>query len=155
MGEKMADIMFDTNIFNRILDGEINSDDLIIEGDNYYVTHVQKDELERCPDEERRKNLLEVFNDAEQKEIPTESTVLNTSRFGKAKLGDGELLEEIRKGNLRHTEDALIGETAIKKDIVLISEDGRIRSKVNSLGGTAVSIEEFKDRFIKVNDKKE
>lgn len=151
----MSDVMFDTNIFNRILDGKIKSDELISEGNDYYVTHIQRDELEDCPDEGRRSNLLEIFKDLEQKEIPTESAVFDVSRYGKAKYGNGELLEEIRKGNLRHTEDALIGETAIKRDMVLVSEDGRLRAKVNSLGGTAVSIEEFKDRYIKVNDKKE
>jgi len=46
---------------------------------------------------------------------------------------------------LKHTEDALIGETAIKNSFVLVSHDDRLRNLVKELGGTALSIEDFKE----------
>ena len=136
-------IMFDTNIFNEILDGRINIDDLESEENDYLVTHVQMDELKKCPDEERRKELLRIFSQINQKEISTESGVFDTSRFNKAKFGEGELLEEIRKGNIKHTEDALIGETAIKNGCILVTNDKRLLNKVNELGGAALDFDAF------------
>jgi hypothetical protein len=87
-------VMFDTNIFNRLLDGKIEVDELESEENDYYVTHIQMDELNKCPDKERRGSLLRIFEEIYQKEIPTESVVLGVSRFNKAKFGDGKILEK-------------------------------------------------------------
>ncbi len=76
--------------------------------------------------------------------IPTESFVLDVSRLdGEAKLGSTTYFEALQNGNLKHIEDALIGETAIVKNLTLISNDGSLRSKVRALGGEALSFSEF------------
>ena len=59
--------------------------------------------------------------------IPTESFVVGTSRIGSAKIGDGNLIERLRTGNLKKTNDALIGETAIKNNLTLITNDLKIK----------------------------
>ncbi len=83
--------MFDTNIFNRILDEkDENVHNRIIEGKDIhecFVTHIQRDELNATPDEERRKGLLEVFKDVNQALIPTESALWGVSRWGLSKWG--------------------------------------------------------------------
>jgi len=53
--------------------------------------------------------------------------------------------EKLRQENYNHTEDALIGEVAIKNKLLLITNDKTLRSRVNSNGGRAINLEEFKE----------
>jgi len=54
--------MFDTNVFNDILDGGIDLAEYKEEYD-MYGTHVQLDEIKATPDEDRRTKLLGTFSD--------------------------------------------------------------------------------------------
>lgn len=134
--------MFDTTVFNDILNNKFDTKTFPKDCD-YFVTHIQFDELCSTKDSGRRKQLLSIFESIGEREIPTESVVLNVSRLGKAKLGDGKILEELRKGNLKHTEDALIGETAIKNSLILITDDDTLFKRVNKLGGEAIKLCDF------------
>jgi rRNA-processing protein FCF1 len=138
-------VIFDTNIYDLIADGTLNINLLSVkkEGFEFYITHIQIDEINKCPDEDRRARLSLFVTKLSPIVIPTESFVLDKSRLGEARLGDGKILEEIRKENIEHTEDALIGETAIKNDLLLVTHDSRFKNKVNSLGGRAIDFEEF------------
>jgi len=51
----------------------------------------------------------------------------------------------LRKENQNHTEDALIGEVSIKKEILLVTNDKTLKSRVNSNGGRAINLREFED----------
>ncbi len=80
--------MFDTNIFDAILDNKIDPNTF---PQNYqlFITHIQKDEIEAIKKHEKqdkKKKLLELFNKLNKENIPTESLVLGTSRLGIAKL---------------------------------------------------------------------
>ncbi|GAH98733.1 unnamed protein product [marine sediment metagenome] len=134
--------MFDTTVFNDILNNKFDTKTFPKDCD-YFVTHIQFDELCSTKDSGRRKQLLSIFESIGEREIPTESVVLNVSRLGKAKLGDGKFLEELRKGNLKHTEDALIGETAIKNSLILVTDDDTLFKRVNKLGGEAIKLHDF------------
>ena len=57
---------------------------------------------------------------------------------------DDDLSEKL-KGNVVKWNDALIGEVAIKNKFLLITEDNRLKNKVNSLNGKAMNLNEFKD----------
>ena len=144
----MRNFIFDTNIFDRVIDGEIKLEEVnfkkIEKGYNYFATHVQIDELNNCENSVRRNKLIEIFDKIGQYKVPTESFVLGYSRLGMAKLGDGLVLEELRQGNLKNTEDALIGEVAIKQKMILVSEDERFRKRVIKKGGMAITLNEFK-----------
>lgn len=143
----MKKIMFDTNIFDAILNSSIDIASFP-KNCKYYVTHIQKDEIDAIstPEkQERKKQLLQTFEKINAENLPTESFILGKSRLGMAKLGNGGLLDELRKGNPKHTKDALIGETAIKKDLILVTEDtSNFSSRVRSLGGAVINFEEFK-----------
>src|SRR3989344_9354070 len=105
----MEKIIFDTNIFRKILD-ELIDIKAIINSKNkleYLVTHIQKDEIEKCNDVAIKEKLLLIFKDINSEQIPTESMVLGLSRLGMSKFSDGTLFEKLRKSNLKHTEDAL------------------------------------------------
>lgn len=139
-------VMFDNDILNKIVEGKIDIDRIIKSNKfEFYATHIQTDQVSRCPDNEKRALLTLNLTKLSPIVLPTESFVLGKSRLGEAKLGDGGTLEKIRKENLKHTEDALIGEVAIKKGILLVTNDKTLKSRVNANGGRAINLEEFKE----------
>lgn len=136
-------LIFDSNIFDRIIDGTLEIKNIINEGHQIYITHIQRDELEKCSKVDKRIKLLKSLHEPGINTIPTESFVYDVSRYGSAKYSNGVLFEKIKNENVNHTEDALIGETAIKNDLILVTEDKDFRNKVNKEGGTALSINEL------------
>ncbi len=152
-GEKVVEkkdkikVIFDSNIYDLIADGSLNINLLSEKKEDFefYITHVQIDEINECPNEDKRARLLLFMTKLSPIVIPTESYILGKSRLGEARLGDTKTLEEIRKENSEHNEDALIGETAIKNNLILVTEDSQLKNKVNSLKGKAISVEEFKE----------
>jgi len=147
--------MFDTNIFNRILDDKDETvRTRIIESKDvheYFITHIQPDELTATHDEKRRKGLLEVFKDVNQLPIPTESGVWDISRWDYFKWGDenglyDRILEQLEKEKPHHRgnkKDALIGETSIKNNITLVTDDRALRETVIKRGGVAICLSDF------------
>ncbi len=80
----MTGFMFDTNVFNRILDGRVDVGSL--SGDKqYFVTHIQRNEIENTKNPERRKALLDTFHGVEKSQVPTESAYWGLSEWGAAK----------------------------------------------------------------------
>ena len=143
----MKNFMFDTNIFDKLLDEKIDTKDL--PKNNYFVTHVQLDEINaisKPEKQERKQKLLSLFKKISRNSLATESLVFGISRFGMAKFSKKSLIEELRKGNLRHTEDALIGETAIKNRLILVTNNTKdLLKRVNVLGGKAITFKQFLD----------
>jgi len=152
-GEKVVEkknkirVIFDSNIYDLIANENLNINLLSAKKEDFefYITHIQTDEINKCSDEDKRARLFLFITKLSPVVIPTESFILDKSRLGEARLGDAKILEEIRKENLKHTEDALIGETAIKNNLILVTEDNRLKNKVNSLNGKAISLREFKE----------
>ncbi len=140
--------MFDTNIFNAILDGNIQIDDLP-RNFSYFVTEVQKDELEKTPDQWRKQKLLEVFKSINQKNIPTSTGVLGFSSWGNCCYSDGVFYKKIlndlnqiekKKNNFK---DALIGETAIQNGLILVTNDKALAEVVKKNSGQAINLKDF------------
>ena len=140
-------IIFDSNIYDLIAGGSLNINDLSDKKEEFefYITHIQTDEISKCPNEDKRARLFLFTTKVSPLMIPTESVICGVSRFGEAKFGDGKIIEEIRKENLKHTKDALIGEVAIKNNFLLVTEDVRLKNKVNSLNGKAINLNGFKE----------
>lgn len=119
----------DTNIINWLVDGRIQPADLPTDGE-FVATHVQRDELARTKDDQRRAQLLAKFGNTIAREVPTESVVAGISRVGMAKVSDGKLYYSLRnglaarnKGKPNNSQDALIAEVAIEKCWVLVTAD--------------------------------
>lgn len=170
----MKNFMFDTVIFNRILDGSI-SIDRFSGNSKYYATHVQEDELNNTSDLNRREKLVHVFNSIVHDQVPTESTVLDVSKLGQSKLGgggvispetmlwgvgrwgegkwgaNGGLYEPIRsrldelKKKENNIQDSLIAETAILNNFCLVTDDVNLLTVTQEFGGSAISFREFFD----------
>jgi hypothetical protein len=143
-------VMIDSNIFNRIIDDKY---DLRRLADyDCLVTHIQLEELQNTPSEDRRAKLISIFREISPEEIPTDTFVLGESLFGCARLGDGDLWDGIRKAMESKlspaqrgkradsiTRDALIAEAAINANAVLLSADAILAEVVLSLGGKSVN----------------
>lgn len=86
----MCSYMFDTNVFNHLLDGMAEVSRLVDQANGrakFYATHIQIDELKKTSNDERRAALLQVFEEITNIRVPTESFVLDVSRLDEAKLG--------------------------------------------------------------------
>jgi len=156
--------MFDTNIFNKLLDENFDLSQLDDQG-NFFTTHIQQDEMDAAPKADRKEKLREIFKEVSSQNtdpnsyIPkvgdhnfrTNSCVSDISRVNAAKLGDGitylKLLSllDADKPNQHdnNIKDALIGETALKSGLTLVTNDDSLLTRIKELGGNAITFGEF------------
>jgi predicted nucleic acid-binding protein len=130
----------DTNIINRLVDGTIQPEDLPNDG-QFIATHVQIDELNKTPDQERRARLFIKFATTVDDVVPTESLVVGISRIGLSKVSDGKTYSSLRtaldarnKGKPNNGQDSLIAEVAIKRGCVLLTADSDLAEVVENHG---------------------
>lgn len=145
----MSRFILDTNIFNRILDtgirGPFNS------GVELFATHIELDELRNTRNFERRKNLLDVFQEIGSKQIPTESAVWGVSKWGHAKWTSVinlytsvlNALNAKNGGKRNNMHDALIAETAIRNNLTLVTEDRDLADVTTDHRGTSINLSSF------------
>jgi predicted nucleic acid-binding protein len=146
----MTGFMFDTNVFNRILDGNIGVGSLP-SSKPYFVTHIQRNEIENTKKPERRNALLSTFHSVDKTQVPTESAYWGISEWGAAKWSaeDGVIEKIIEKLNAKNNNkknnglDALIAETALKNRHVLVTDDRDLSEVIQEMGGSAVSFQDF------------
>ncbi len=171
---EMVIVMFDTNIFNLIIDNQIDVHSLKDPNTVFIATHIQIDEIMKTPNEERRDYLISVFrellNDGSPDEVflfngatlnankrqirSTESAVWGHSRWGMAKWTRKDSLYESIKLKLdklnnqkqNNIEDALITETCIKNSFVLVTEDRDLYNVAKQVGCLTQSFKDFRDR---------
>lgn len=148
--------MLDSNVFDDIVSGKLKFE-LILKYQektdmNIYLTHIQNDEIQSCKDEEKRKKLTLFVLKVRPIIIPTETLVVGTSRLGEAKLGNGDVFTKIKGENIKHTGDALIGETAIKNNLILVTNDKILKSKVENEGGLSLFVDNFINRLSNKNE---
>ncbi|MFH7835685.1 MAG: hypothetical protein QXL51_03730 [Candidatus Aenigmatarchaeota archaeon] len=154
---KDVGFMFDTNIFDKILDGKIE----LLPNQKYYITHIQYDEICNIPEEkrERREGLLKTFNKVPKEVIATEGVVVGVSRYNMAKLmsrADAELynnmlkrLRELdekagrRKPLENQIRDILIALTSIKNSLILVTGDENLKVVTQEFQGCAITFEQF------------
>jgi hypothetical protein len=142
-------LMLDTNIFNRVVDKQLNVS--VFNGCRLFATSVQMEELRRTGDAAQRNELLSVFqNLAPERKIAT--GVWDDSPWGDAAWSaeDGlyerltRALTELdrRKRKLRSanlSRDVRIAEAAIRASLTLVSDDCNLRKVVSDIGGAAIS----------------
>lgn len=169
--------MFDTNVFNRIVDDEITLESLI-DCVTAYATHIQRDEINNTTDAKRRAVLTKVFSDVVGVSDPTASFVIGVSRLGEARLGgarevptasavwdvsrwdeanwsaDDDLysalkseMDKLNRNKSNNVQDALIAETSIKEKYVLVTDDADLATVTKKYGGKCLSVSELLDRF--------
>ncbi len=126
----MTKYIFDTNIFNRLVDGNFLLNDLPPEAE-FVATHIQVDELNKTKDTERRAKLFLRFVETTPALVPIESFIIGTSRVGHAKISKEDNLAQhikneldgLNKGKPNNIQDALIAEVAAVNNFILVTAD--------------------------------
>ena len=145
----MNHYMFDTNIFNEILDQKI--DVTSINNASFHVTHIQLNEIQATKREGRRNQLLQTFHDIGKAEIVTESAVWDVSEWGNAKWGSVnglykpivKRLGELNNKKKNNDQDSLIAETAILNNQILVTNDTDLQKVTSEFGGKAIDLNTF------------
>jgi hypothetical protein len=138
--------MFDTTVFNRILDVETFPRDA-----QYFITHIQRDELDKTRNSERRDHLKFVLRSVNPTSMPTVSTMWGVSSFGECGFGSNDglcqkMLESLNALNGKkknNGEDVLIGETALLNDCHLVTDDADLATVVSEFHGKTMTFSEF------------
>ena len=156
---KRLKCMFDTVIFNRIVEHEEPVDRF--EGRvNVFATHIQQDEIDKAKEKYPAKHsrLCRVFKELVLGDpgaggvglVPTESAVWNVSKWDHAKWSAGDPLcrrikEELDERNHRENniQDALIAETAIKNRLILVTADQDLKDVAEGLGAKCMRWDEL------------
>jgi predicted nucleic acid-binding protein len=135
--------MFDTNIFNSIVDGEV--DLTLLDGKAYYATHIQHDEIQATKDITRRAELESIFTFIIQ--LPTQSFVLELSRLNQARLSNGvlfkamkERLDRLNNKKQNNSQDVHIAETAIENRLTLVTHDRDLYLVATEFNGAACNL---------------
>ena len=123
--------VLDTNIFGRLIDGDLELDDFPANAE-FFATHIQINEINNIPDakRERRGQLLLKFAELAPKIVPPESMVWGAMLWGQMKWGDGAIYNALKrdldscKVKENNANDALIAEVAIANNFTLITTDG-------------------------------
>lgn len=146
----MNGFLFDTNVFNRLVDLGIEPAHLAAKG-RLFTTHVQIDELQATRNAARAQALLDVFEKVPQERVPTAAALWNVSKYGEAEWGDagglyGRLLASLdaRNGSKpNNAQDILTAVTAHKRQLTLVTDDKDLATVMRDHGGEAISVEEF------------
>lgn len=143
----MLAVMFDTNIYNSILDGKVDIGPLVVQIE-CFVTHVQYDELQNTRNLERKAALLRTFKEINQQDVPTEAGVWDVSRWDDCKWSDKNglydtikrQLDKLNRGKGSNIQDALIAETAVKNGFILVTHDADLYSVVTRNNGRCLNL---------------
>jgi predicted nucleic acid-binding protein len=150
--------MFDTNVFNAILNEHIDLERLP-RNLKYYVTHIQYDEICSTQSEMRKRELLKIIEKVPNEVIATEGAVYGLSRYGMAKFmneADAKLYDEMlrrlkeldeKAGKKKPVEnqarDVLIALTSIKNCLILVTEDKNLKKVTEEFNGQAITFGQF------------
>ena len=119
----------DTSLINKLVDGTIPVDELPQDG-TFVSSHIQFDELSRTKNEKRRSELLQKFAEIVEAVLPTDTFVLDVSRFDKAIPGEAMSykalkaeLDALNGGKKNNLHEALILEMAMRDGYILRTAD--------------------------------
>ena len=165
--------MFDTNAFNRVLDGVLSVQTLrghVVA----YATHVHRDEINNTKNPARRAALAQIFRAVVARSLSTDSAVVGVSRADEARIGGERLvptgsaiygvsryghakysaedglystlkgrLDTINGSKPNNVHDALIAETSIKGGHVFVTDDADLATVTKQYGGRCISVAEL------------
>jgi hypothetical protein len=131
--------MIDACMFNFLIDGNYTINDL--PPGKYYITHIQRDELDATPDQVRRHYLRNQFNVINSEKVLTSVALSGLARSGEASCGDDQFfniilseLDKLKKKKNNY-KDAVIGATAIQNNFLLITGDTDFTKVIKSVWG--------------------
>jgi hypothetical protein len=136
-------------IFNRVVDGKIDIG--VFQNLAVFATHIQIDELGNTPTLKRRTQLLSTFRAIDPAMCPTPSAVWDVSVWDQACWSpDDGVLQSLRKriveldkkdrASANQIRDALIAETAIKNNLMLVTDDNSLAKNILEHGGQVMTM---------------
>ena len=144
--------MFDTTVFNHILNGKIEML-LVEEGQGeFYATPIQETELRDTPNEERREALLRCFKTVSDETVPSISTYdMPGAGYDQGAYSGGKLTElynaiqDVHKeGEMSGAKDSNIAAVAIFNDLTLVTDDRDLQVAMETTHpGSCYTEEEF------------
>ena len=153
MRKERIKCMFDTVIFNRIVENDISVESLN-EYVEVYATHVQQKEINdpSMKDKEKQAKVNLIFDAlvSEERRLSTESTIFEYTPWNKGKWTDPndnyrpmrDDLDEIEKKK-NNFHDALIAESAKKNDFILVTKDAPLENTAPNHGVMCMSYEQL------------
>jgi len=146
--------LLDTNVINCACDRGITS--LKLEGSTVFITHVQRDELENASGD-RKIALLDTLETIAPEQMSTSGSVWDVSRWGRSEWPSKDsrlrqFYDEItrldRESKKKTSEknrwrDALSLETADRKHLTLVTNDGNLTQCAVQAGIAAICLDEF------------
>ena len=144
--------LLDTNVFDFILDNSIEVGKLMTIGD-FYTTNVQYSELKNISNDARRDELLKIYSDLQQTKVNLESGIWIDDLYWDDEqiwVDDiGQTAQDFTESKHKKPwKDALIGEIAKNKELILVTNDINFRNKAKSLDIESISPEEFKIQYL-------
>jgi hypothetical protein len=96
-------------------------------------THITADENGDTPDVQRQSQLLDALW-AIGRTVATGAAVWDVSKWDEARWFDGRDYDDLRRGNAKYTNDALIGVTARVEGCTLVTHDNKLTMRAKELG---------------------
>lgn len=155
--------VLDSNIYDCFINADLTLNELHVEKVNrciqaglieIYITHVQVDEHNATPNKSKRNALADVRYKLPARLIATSGAIWDVSKWDMCTYdnGAGEItLEQIQKGNPKHSEDALISATASAGADVFVTNEKQLKNKINNLA-TPLHVWTFTDFIVHVQD---
>lgn len=140
-------ILFDNNAIDTVLK---NSDlyKSLIHKYEFYVCTTVIEELANISDNEKEKRikLFISFAKMEMKFISDSVFILDHSRLDCACLGNGVVYNQVLNKNKSNIKDAIIADTAVTRDCILLTEDKKLYKKMKSLNYKVITLEELETK---------
>jgi hypothetical protein len=144
-------VVFDSNAVDPLIDvpGAYEALESAVRAGDLKIlyTHVNIDELAETPDLDRRCHLLVALASLGQL-VPTGATAVDYSRLNFCRLNDDEdVFEAMRSGSIAHTQDALIGATALFEKSALVTNEHRLAKRSRERGIEVLTSPELLSEF--------
>lgn len=148
-------VMFDTNVFSNIANGNI-SGELIPQEWQPVATHIQWDEIQQTQNEVRRAEIVGVFVEYLVEKLPTSTAVWGVSKWGEAEwTGPSShyqtILDQLNIGCANkqnktryltnNPKDALIADTCAQRGLTLVTNDRALLDVARTHGIPTVNLQ--------------
>ena len=142
-------IMFDSNVFDKIHNSSEDLDRIVSFKENeYYITSIQKSELESISDEIKKQALLSICFEATQN-IPTPA-IAGLSKAGDCVVVDeDDVYSELLNATHSNMKDAMIGSAAKREGCTVITNDVRFSKRLKTCEIPTMSYDDFMNNMLK------
>ena len=142
--------LLDTNAFKSALDLDLDLSKFSSRV-TVFVTHQQVEAMLATKQSERLAALLAVLHKIDTIEISTSTVVRDVSTYGEVDFGDAGSVHSLLQDSLHaknhnqknNAQDALIGATALSRNMILVTDNDDLAMSLLELGGASIVFSDF------------